>query len=261
MMACLGPATIPHDNKPIRIGWPLNESFPTAAPGPYTCSAPASPGARWQRAVHVGWAAGFPPRPRHSAGAAASASLVVLPADTGRPALPGRPTLRAPGPGWCWFPTSRRLPTPSLSWLGRPKSSPVLAAERPVRGARSRKGTRHAPHHGSDPRARPVIVVGSEGPAQHSATASRERPHSPERFPEAQETLPAVLLPPEHRRTPFHPHLIPGSRNILSRVKPPTPDPGVRGGPRAPRAACARPAPGEEPTGSRPLSQSCSGRV
>lgn len=128
---------------------------------------------------------------------------------------------------------------------------------------RSPEQKRHAPR--ASPRLRPQGAAchcgGSEGPAQLAATASRERPHSAVRFPEAQETLPAVLLPPEHRRTPFHPHLIPGSRNILSHVKPPTPDPGVRGGPRAPRAACARPAPGEEPTGSRPLSQSGSGRV
>lgn len=258
-MACLAPATIPHDNKPIRKGWPLNESFPTAAPGPYTCRASARPGAGWQRAVNVGWAADFPPQPRHSAGAAASASLVALPADAG-PALPGR---RTPRPWPRVVLVSHVPPAPhAFSIMASPSQVLSRTGRRTARQrSPEQKRPGAAPHHGSDPGARPVIVVGSEGRAQHSATASRERPHSPVRFPEAQETLPAVLLPPEHRRTPFHPHLIPGSRNILSHVKPPTPDPGVPGGPRAPRAACARPAPGEEPTGSRPLSQSGSGRV
>lgn len=86
-----------------------------------------------------------------------------------------------------------------------------------------------------------------EGPAQCSSTASStEGPHG---LVEAPKALPQALLPPEHGRPGAHPHLTPDSQNSSCHLKPKS-DPGIPGGPRAPRAAGERPASGEEPARS-----------
>lgn len=119
MMACLGPATIPHGNKPIRIGWPLRIStLPRARRDhtpPVLSLVPVPP-----RPAH-GWLStlAWPPGSHRTRGAtreqAASASRAALPAEARRPELPGPRIPRAGSPGWCPFPTPRRLPTPSQS--------------------------------------------------------------------------------------------------------------------------------------------------
>lgn len=186
----------------------------------------------------MGRAAGIPPHPPAARKPGASASGAALPAGAQRAALPGQLTLRVPAqeapharpslPGACpsWVLSGRgrgQVGQRSLSGKGGSRTSPL--ALRPHGEALSVAGSGGLVSLLSDPRPR-------EGP----------------------ETQKSPLL------VPF-PHLTPGSQDTLSGIEPPTLDPGVRGGPRAPRAASVRPAPGEEPAGSWPCGQGRSRRV
>lgn len=71
--------------------------------------------------------------------------------------------------------------------------------------------------------------------------------------------LPPPLVP-EHRRPLFHP-ILPQALKIFCPRWSPKPDPCVLGGPRAPCAASARPAPGEDPASGGPLSWRGGGRA
>lgn len=167
----------------------------------------------------MGRAAGIPPHPPAARKPGASASGAALPAGAQRAALPGQLTLRVPAqeapharpslPGACpsWVLSGRgrgQVGQRSLSGKGGSRTSPL--ALRPHGEALSVAGSGGLVSLLSDPRPR-------EGP----------------------ETQKSPLL------VPF-PHLTPGSQDTLSGIEPPTLDPGVRGGPRAPRPrVCAPP--------------------
>lgn len=235
----MGPATISHDIKRIRTA---GLSHSCAGPLYLPCSG-------WSRCPLAEGRIRWPGRLAHSAPAAQRGSkqfpppeLRFLP-DAGLPALPGRPILRALGPGWCPVPTPRWVLTPSLSWLVRPKSSRVLAMDRPIRGSRSGKGGLRA-----SPLLRSDDAACQEWWGQRARRNVRlwcplRKPPRPSEGPEVQETLPPAPLPPEYQRPPFYPHLTPGPMYFVpSRV----PNSGSRRPGRAtctPRCSCA-PRPG-----------------
>ena len=191
---------------------------------------------------------GVPPQGQDTREPAASASRTALPADAGRPALLGRPPARVPAHGSARFPRPAGSPCASFPVKGLP--SPGALGPWPRAGRSEEVGReRRFPHLTTGPQTpRRGLVSGGWG--WPGRLVSLRRDPQPREGPEA--------LKPS---LPSPPHLTPGSQNILSRSEPPTPDAGDPDGPRAPRAASARPAPREERAGSRPLGPNCSPRL
>lgn len=169
--------------------------------------------------------------PPHLPAPAVSASRAAFPAGATQPVLPGPQIPRAP-PGMATVPAPPAPHAPSVCGPG-------------VVAILSRSGCVAAPRNGRptpDPRpggsgtgsAAPALSLG-HGDLQQTGPRGAALSH------------PELGRPQKHRDSPRVSEHLPRGR--LARACGPR-------RPRAPSAACARPAPGEEPAGSRPLSPS-----
>lgn len=155
---------------------------------------------------------------------------------------------RASPPMMALVPVSRGLPTPVLMSFGlvQARSSRAVA----LRGTPAEETARHAPHATPQTSRRgPIGVMGSAGPADSAAATSTERPPALG-APEGPGNCASALLPQNVGSCRFT-LILPLGRKTSHRRWNPQAGPGI---PAKPRAASARPAPGEEPADPRPLS-------